>query len=162
MTPAHLQIAAQVPSQWYRSVDTIASTVIALRKIVYRALISPNVRGVGNDGTKYSSGKGKLSNRAFFDFSTFLKKWSEEKGLDLTALENVALPIRVDLSRRIEVLHTLRSILGPLIESLIIIDRILWLRENLGPGADVRIVNLFDQAMDSGRNIAIVITPLIE
>ena len=64
----------------------------------------------------------------------------------------------------LEVLHVLRCLLGPLVESLIVLDRLSWLREMLEDDNsdslfDADIVNLFDQATGSGRNIAIVVTP---
>jgi len=46
------------------------------------------------------------------------------------------------------------------IETLILLDRQQWLKEELeGMKMDVQLVNLFDQASGSGRNVAIVITP---
>jgi len=68
------------------------------------------------------------------------------------------------LERRLEVLHVLRCLLGPVVESLIVLDRLAWVREALsemsgGTHMQVEAVNLFDQATGSGRNIAIVIAP---
>ena len=69
------------------------------------------------------------------------------------------------LVRNLEVLHVMRSLLGPLIETVILRDRVEWVkelfvevgRENL----NVELVNLFDQSMGSARNVAIVIAPTI-
>lgn len=63
------------------------------------------------------------------------------------------------LEKRISTLHTLRCILGPCVESLIIWDRYAWLREVLGGVGwfEVYLLNLFDQKQASGRNISITI-----
>jgi hypothetical protein len=72
------------------------------------------------------------------------------------------------LERTLEVLHVLRCLVGPVVESTILRDRVEWVREELGSGSElstnsnsnkprVELVNLFDQAKGSGRNVAIVI-----
>ena len=87
------------------------------------------------------------------------------------------------LLRSLETLHTLRCLLGPVVESAILRDRVGWVNEELlllevehglghGLGAvdqavvdvdvdgiKVKLVNLFDQSTGSGRNVAIVVLP---
>ena len=91
------------------------------------------------------------------------------------------------LLRSLETLHTLRCLLGPVVESAILEDRVGWVKEELlllevehglghglGLGAvdeaavdvdvdieeiKVKLVNLFDQSTGSGRNVAIVVLP---
>ena len=87
------------------------------------------------------------------------------------------------LLRSLETLHTLRCLLGPVVESAILRDRVGWIKEELllpevehglghGLGAvdqavvdvdveeiKVKLVNLFDQSTGSGRNVAIVLLP---
>ena len=87
------------------------------------------------------------------------------------------------LLRSLETLHTLRCLLGPVVESAILEDRVGWVKEELlllevehdlghGLGAvdqavvdvdvdgiKVNLVNLFDQSTGSGRNVAIVVLP---
>ncbi|KAF6757561.1 methyltransferase domain-containing protein [Ephemerocybe angulata] len=78
------------------------------------------------------------------------------------------------LEKQVESLHTLRCFLGSAIESAILLDRLQWLREELSiweglserdggkdTAWDVELVNLFDQAVGSGRNIGVVIAPVI-
>jgi hypothetical protein len=80
------------------------------------------------------------------------------QGFDLGKEED-----RKTMESRLAVLHVLRCLLGPVVESLIILDRVQWLRERLSEGVDgemdVEIVNLFDQAAGSGRNVAVVVAP---
>jgi len=65
----------------------------------------------------------------------------------------------IQLERQISTLHTLRCLLGPCVESLIIWDRYAWLKEVLGDGLffEVHLLNLFDQRQASSRNISITI-----
>jgi hypothetical protein len=68
------------------------------------------------------------------------------------------------LERFLEVVHTLRCLLGPAVETTILLDRLLWIYEKLennGSHMRVSLVNLFDQATGSGRNVAIVVAPSI-
>ncbi|KAJ7202837.1 methyltransferase domain-containing protein [Mycena pura] len=74
------------------------------------------------------------------------------------------------LINELGVLHVLRCLVGPLVESMIIGDRAQWIREQLGgqmsedgdglgDTGTVEAVNLFDQATGSGRNVALVVVP---
>lgn len=65
----------------------------------------------------------------------------------------------VHLEKQISTLHTLRSLLGPCVESLIVWDRYAWLMEvsRREDCFEVYLLNLFDQKRGSGRNISITI-----
>jgi len=130
---------------------------------------------------------GRLPDSAYTTWSTFLHAAGQKLGLDLSA--SAARERDLLLERRIEVLHVLRCLMGPLVESLIILDRVHWLKEELainepegaaasvnggfrGPAhgcapekqgirARVEAVNLFDQATGSGRNVAIIVVPAL-
>ncbi|KAI0754664.1 methyltransferase domain-containing protein [Daedaleopsis nitida] len=187
LTANHLQLAAQVPSQWLRSEESRREATLALRKIVWRALLedplreqveNEHVRSGDDDGdaVKRASGVsdaggrarteeqadrrprrlGRLRDSAYADWETFV-------GIVRAKLGNERLDIpRGDavLERGIEVFHTLRCLAGPVVESLILLDRLAWMQEELEElPFDAKLVNLFDQASGSGRNVAIVITP---
>ena len=195
-TSSHLQLAAQVPSHWLETPAVVRSTEIAVRKVVYRALLEPVIEasttGVALGGSHSSSTKrlGRLPDSAYDSFGAFVDRAMTKLGLPITLfLQDVGsdelIPATATTEptgpeslcfahsqRQLEVLHTLRSILGPAIESTIILDRFMWLREALGvehmDGADeaehdagwkVEIVGLFDQAVGSARNLAITISP---
>jgi hypothetical protein len=67
---------------------------------------------------------------------------------------------KATFERRIQVLHTMRCLLGSAVESTILKDRVEWVKDVLsGSGLQVQLVNLFDQSTGSGRNVAIVIAP---
>src|SRR4051812_33290818 len=57
--------------------------------------------------------------------------------------------------RRIAALWTVRALLGPCLESLILMDRWWYLREQLGDEAYVEIRPVFDK-VESPRNMAVV------
>jgi len=119
---------------------------------------------------------GRLNDRCYASWSTFLQTveqklsvrfpkevfHEESKGLEGDKANST-------LERKLEVLHTMRCLLGPVIESAILRDRVQWLMEALMSGTDaqenesveVKLVNLFDQATGSGRNVAIVIAPKV-
>ncbi|KAH7925888.1 hypothetical protein BV22DRAFT_1104685 [Leucogyrophana mollusca] len=207
---ASRHLAAQIPSQWSRSSASWRGAQLAIRKVVYRALLQPilqavaardrdfadetsrsrntstdahavdiedKFRGVGE--TPENRRLGKLNDAAYNDWDTFLTRAGDKMGF---RLEDLSHPLpgylkderqRKQLESGLGVLHVLRCLLGPLIESLILMDRYDWIHEELEesrPQAKegvstgtqtmrVELFNLFDQATGSGRNIAIVVTP---
>jgi hypothetical protein len=191
LTMAAVHLAAQVPSQWLKNGDTIRGAELALRKVVYRALLQPVLQvavaqsnvtadpatlperavqpGLGE--TPGNRRLGKLNDKAYQDWPTFLERATDKLGIDLAAV-STSLPdwftheaARLKIESALFVLQTLRCILGPLIETLILLDRRDWIKDELaemndrGQEVEVDIVNLFDQATGSGRNVALVIKP---
>lgn len=191
LTTAALHLAAQVPSQWLKDEDAIRGAELALRKVVYRALLQPVLQvaaaqsnatadpgtlperavqpGLGE--TLGNRRLGKLNDKVYQDWPTFLECATDKLGIDLAAV-STSLPdwftheaARLKTESALFVLQTLRCILGPLIETLILLDRHDWIKDQLaemndrGQEVEVDIVNLFDQATGSGRNIALVIKP---
>lgn len=165
----HKHVAVQTPSEWLRTEKSRREAEIAVRKVLYRALLAPVLDSLNvktkNAGLPPAHRIGKLNNKFYKSFETFLEAASQKLGVDvLGRLDDCAKEkvIKLDSTpdaRRIEVLHALRCILGPACESLLILDRYLWLEENLqADGVDVGLVNLFDQST-SDRNIAIVVEP---
>ncbi|KAL6300093.1 methyltransferase domain-containing protein [Sparassis latifolia] len=171
LTPSHLQLAAQVPSQWLRTEDTLNAAKLAIKKVVWRALLQGMLEKrraeTGSldmhEGQRETAGAGagprrlgRLNNSVYVDWSIFLAQASSKLGVDLAESEGRDMAIE----SRMEVFHVLRCILGPVVESLILLDRQQYLKEKLqDTEMDVRLVNLFDQASGSGRNVAIVIAP---
>jgi hypothetical protein len=117
---------------------------------------------------------GRLNDRCYASWSTFLQtveqKLSVKFPKEVFHEESKGLEddnANCTLERKLEVLHTMRCLLGPVIESTILRDRVQWVMEALTSGTDaqknveVKLVNLFDQATGSGRNVAIVICPKV-
>ena len=139
-----------------------------------------NEIGIGVGTSRTLRLLGRLPDSAYAEWGTFLAAAGQKLNVDLSAS---AIDKRdLLLERRLEVLHVLRCLIGPLIESLVILDRVQWLKEEWaiddleasmdkgeprdsladaiqGSGARVEAINLFDQATGSGRNVAITIVP---
>ncbi|KAH0586135.1 hypothetical protein H2248_007401 [Termitomyces sp. 'cryptogamus'] len=159
------QMAAQVPSTWHLSPDRLALTI---RKVVWRALLGRLYASSEPDkdtgSTPTMRRLGRLPDSAYASWPTFLKIASQRIGVDLAGPNPPPEPPNPDFQRRLESLHVLRCLFGPVIESYIILDRVEWLKEQVRTsetlkGYSVEAVNLFDQATGSGRNVALVLRP---
>ncbi|KAJ6557223.1 methyltransferase domain-containing protein [Mycena vulgaris] len=151
-----------------------ADATLALRKVVWRAIIGARFAKSAQaeeelgklDGTgdrPVMRRLGRLNNTVYADWETFARVAGERIGVDFGPDNKLDAEER-GLISELEVLHVLRCIIGPLVESLIIIDRAQWIQEHLAGGRgtedmQVEMVNLFDQATGSGRNIALVVAP---
>ncbi|KAF9462999.1 methyltransferase domain-containing protein [Collybia nuda] len=187
LPPAAYHLAAQVPAHWPANP---AAAALSLRKVVWRALLArlyadlhpahpPTSTRPGTGSTPTMQRLGRLRDAAYLAWPAFLATAGTKVGVDfVAAAANSDTQGRHPLlERRLEVLHVLRCSLGPLIESLIILDRIAWFRTALedaepnNKGSPERIevtpqhhmqieaINLFDQATGSARNIALVVAP---
>jgi hypothetical protein len=170
-------MAAQIPAQWFRTLESRADATLALRKVVWRAIIGARfAKALQKTGSEEGPVKvdgtgdrpvmrrlGRLNNTVYTDWKTFANVAGKRIGVDFGPDNELDAEERVLISE-LEVLHVLRCIIGPLVESLIIKDRQQWVQEHLDErGMDemhVDLVNLFDQATGSGRNIAMVVAPL--
>lgn len=117
---------------------------------------------------------GRLKDSAYTNgWSAFLHIAEERLGVKFPSDAFELLEREADLVRNLEVLHVMRCLLGPLVETEILNDRVEWVREELGivdddgraesnPGRmSADLVNLFDQSTGSARNVAIVVAPII-
>ncbi|KAH9922652.1 methyltransferase domain-containing protein [Fomitopsis serialis] len=177
-TPNHLHLAAQMPGQWLRTQDTLSAAKLAVRKVVWRAVLQSILEkhdassvqtsstncDADLDETAIINGEtpalrrlGRLNDSAYADWETFVGRAQHRLGIMLDPALCAKDP---STESRLEVFQVLRCILGPVVESLILLDREEWLRDELeGTSMNVQLVNLFDQASGSARNVAIVITP---
>jgi len=158
LSSSHLQLAAQVPSTW---LDHKARTELALRKVSWRALLEvTTTERDPTDGCLTTKIRlGRISDSSYHRWEQFLLMSSvrlHKKPIPGMELFPEKL---IQLERRISTLHTLRCLLGPCVESLIIWDRYTWLKEVSGDGLcfKVHLLNLFDQRQASSRNISITI-----
>ena len=114
---------------------------------------------------------GRLPESAYASFSHFLSCASERmgSGIDLATspFRNIHESSQLEgMECQLETFHVLRCIIGPCVESLILMDRVQWLQEGLQKDTtevenrwDVQLVGLFDQAAGSARNFALAVTP---
>jgi hypothetical protein len=150
----HRSLAAQSPLQWPLNDSARAAAELALRKVVYRALF-----GKFASSSSIPCGRpvkvGRLRDSSYSSLEEFISEASQKSGVQ------VALPVDedpIELISCLEILHALRSRIGPVIESLIIVDRYLYLTEK-AYNSDVLAFNLFDQELGSSRNIALAVLP---
>lgn len=158
----HLQLAAQVPSQWARTPSALADTTLAFRKMSWRALLAAILyrkaqeRPSDGGGAPQLKRLGRLNDTAYDSWEAFLAVAERRLGVNLTG-EVARDPV---IESRLEVFHLLRCILGPVVESFLLLDRKVWLRHQLEDvGMRVHLVNLFDQGSGSARNVGIVVVP---
>lgn len=150
----HRSLAAQSPLQWALNDSTKTAAELAIRKVVYRALFGKLTNSAASPDQHMKVGR--LRDSAYSSFNTFVSEASKKTGVQ------VPLPLDEekfeDLMSCLKVLHVLRSRIGPVVESLIIIDRYLYLSENTHK-SDVYAFNLFEQELGSGRNTALAVFP---
>lgn len=157
---SNLQLAAQVPSTW---LDHRTRMEVALRKVSWRALLEVTTTETGCDpvdGCPTTKNRlGRVSGNWYHHWEQFLVMSSIKlckkpiPGMELFPRE------LIPLEKQISTLHTLRCLLGPCIESLIVWDRYSWLKEVSRDGMffEAHLLNLFDQRQASSRNISITI-----
>ena len=134
---------------------------VALRKVSWRALLEVATAESDDPGGCPTTRNqlGKVSNGLYQDWRQSLQVSSAKlcrepiHGMELFPEELAR------LEKQISTLHTLRCILGSCVESLIIWDRYMWLKEVSVSGTffEAHLLNLFDQNQTSGRNISITI-----
>ncbi|KAL1719681.1 methyltransferase domain-containing protein [Schizophyllum commune] len=162
-------LATQIPGTWLRTPEALADVTLAVRKIVWRALLSceyslgsadarlseqrsgdqsgaptadeerlSDLRKscLGTEGTGMRPEMqrlGKLNKRFYDNWDEFVAAAAAKMGFspaqDLRPGHDPEQ--RAALESQLSVLHTLRCMIGPLVESLIVLDRKVWLVEQL-------------------------------
>ncbi|KAG5648381.1 hypothetical protein DXG03_004955 [Asterophora parasitica] len=206
------QMAAQIPDHWHDSPANLARAELAIRKVVWRALLGrlyDRVLGAADEGEAVVAGEitetgstpamrrlGRLPDSAYDSWPAFLALAGKRVGVNfLSFSKSLSSPMlaptsppsssspassspfpsdpstlpndppNLQLQSTLASLHVLRCLLGPVVESYIVLDRVQWIREELNrqlgllKGYEIEAVNLFDQATGSGRNIALVLAP---
>lgn len=150
----HLQLAAQTPSSWSSNWSGFERSIL---KLAFRSRFAAELDGL-------SPRLGRLPDRHYVSYAHYRAAASAKAGVGPRLnLPRSAEEERSDLWK-LSVAWTIRSLLGPVIESLIVLDRYLRMVEGLkacgGIPRRVELVNVFDQAEGrSPRNLAIVICP---
>ena len=156
---------------WRSSSEAWENTRLAVKKIVFRALLvrvlppdfNPQPSQDGEPDER-APRLGRLHDSAYDNWQAFIRVAAVRYQLDTITTDGPQ--DEADLNgvgetvnewtlqaRQISLLHILRCVLGPVVESLILLDRYIFLRENLSTNEwVVDLVNLFDQATGSARN----------
>ncbi len=121
-------MAAQAPLQWNRTPGAWASTKLSFRKTAWRALLTGIIqeRGTAQDHEVVGKRLGRVNDTVYESWTSFLGTAGEKFGLVLTGAER-----NLEAEGRVEIFQLLRCILGPVVESFILLDRKLWLRNEL-------------------------------
>ncbi|KAH8825026.1 methyltransferase domain-containing protein, partial [Flagelloscypha sp. PMI_526] len=166
-------LATQAPSTFNLSPTARAKFDLSVRKVVWRALLSQimstrtsfdevplptsdkhsQIRTSGTGQTPISQRLGRLNDKAYDSWDAFLSAASQKMGLEPAC----SYP-DTKLEKQLGLLQVLRCLLGPVVETMFLEDRLSWMKEEMGNAAtQVNLVNLFDQATGSGRNVGILI-----
>ena len=175
LSTQHLHLATQAPLTWcYDVSDSLSpATVLSIRKVTYRALLSrrldPSARvETGSSGLREAhlaqKRVGRLASSAYRDFNCYLTLAAKRLQVGEAVLDTKThmQPDESDLQSELETLYVLRCFMGPVIESYIALDRLLYLQEHLRGSNNkesVYLHNLFDQGSGSLRNLALVWEP---
>lgn len=138
--------------------------------MTYRALLSrrldPSARAETGPSTlrdvQWTQKRvGRLASSAYCDFNGYLTLAAKRLQVDEAMLDTKTRmqPDESDLQSNLEALYVLRCFIGPVIESYIVLDRLLYLQEHLqgsNSKGSVHLYNLFDQGTGSLRNLALV------
>jgi hypothetical protein len=161
-------MACQIPHLWHTHMP---KAELAVQKVVWRAILA---RILQTEVDQSLIRLGKLPKRAYHSYSDFLHVCAEKLGMQYDILLNASNRLRLDdgehltvppqppqkLANQLAVLHVLRCLAGPVIESWIILDRKRWIERLIGHEWHVQLVNLFPQAEASPRNVAIMVRRL--
>lgn len=168
--PMLKQKSASVPARWPRrpqawKAQDPSSSSTSPSPPVSNSIADPSCTGQ----TPTLLRLGRLKDSAYTNgWPTFLHIAEERLGVKFPSEAFDLLERCNDLVRNLEVLHVMRCLLGPLVETTVLRDRADWVREELmfvdgkhEKQMSVELVNLFDQSMGSARNVAIVVAPTI-
>lgn len=170
MVRAHLRLTPQSPPTWHLSPASTAAWHASTLKLAYRARFEAElVAAVPQIGPPESHRIGRVSECKSWEAyrERALRKMDALYSAEaLPELEFEGGPDGWDTALfLLRVFWTLRSWLGPPLESLCILDRFAFLCEGLDRegaaetlgGRTVEIVNLFEQSTGSLRNLALVV-----
>ncbi len=156
---AAYRAATESPHLWARQ---NADSERVVREAVWRFAGAALLQQVG--GADVTHTPGRINFASLKTFSAFVRvlharstaaalplPWSDAE-LDELFTRDYLTPARM---HRTLALLSLRSCLSGLVETLVVLDRAQWLREQLGPTVAVRVVPCFDEAL-SPRNLCIV------
>lgn len=175
LSTQHLHLATQAPLTWSSddSGSLSSATSLSIRKVTYRALLSRRLDPAARAETGPPSLRevhwtqkrvGRLASSAYREFNCYLTLAAKrlQVGEAMLDTKTPMQPDESDLQSTLETLYVLRCFIGPVIESYIALDRLLYLQEHLqgsNSNGSAYLSNLFDQGTGSLRNLALVWRP---
>jgi len=156
----HLMMASQSPVTWLKDAGAVMEAGDSLRKIGYRAIYARLDRrlakvGLSRAGERvYRLRKRECETMEGYIAAANRRQNGDEERLEALLAVRDSMEEEERVMRRSGVLQSLRSVLGPLVESLVLVDRVLALRERC---SSVGLIALFDELLNSPRNMALVV-----
>ncbi|BGO95678.1 hypothetical protein NBRC10512_007376 [Rhodotorula toruloides] len=174
MSRAHLRLTPQSPPTWHLTPEATSALYASTLKLAYRARFEAEMEAAGV-GVNHERRVGRIPE---------CRSWGECRERALKKAEGGLTSAQVPALRygqgeegeeaeaerwatalfQLRVFWTLRSWLGPPLETLCVLDRFAYLCEGLRDAAGssemrrrVEVVNIFDQATGSLRNVALVV-----
>lgn len=167
LTREQLLITAQAPSTWHLSPASITSLASSISKLAYRSRFDAEIAAHALPPVKV----GRIGDS--LDYASYRAKALAKTGLREEDVSEVPFGEGEgegegdweDAVGKLQFYWTLKSLPGPAMESFLLLDRFAFLVERLetegkeavGDSRRVELVNLFDQATGSLRNVAIVV-----
>ena len=161
-------LSSQAPATWYSNPTLLTSFQTSLTKIGHRARFSVELVKMGLESTGADLSVGRVSQS--IDYVDYREKAfnklgiKEEQRCSIIRFGNGTTEEWESAMFKLQVFWTLRSLIGPVVESTIILDRYAFLIERLSRKREddrrsVELIALFDQmsAQSSLRNMALVV-----
>ncbi|KAJ9060027.1 hypothetical protein DSO57_1035258 [Entomophthora muscae] len=139
-----LKMACQTPSSWPSNPEECFEF---FKRHFYRALLQKLMVEIGLiSATQAPPAIGKLKKNSFFSFQVYAHAALVQLGYPVSDPEGIQAFYEKHRAgyRQIALVWSLQSCLAPVIESLLILDRYISIRERLGPSGDVTILPMFD------------------
>ena len=156
----HLMLAAQSPAVWLKDKVSIQEARISVRKIAYRSIYACLDRRCAHLGHSRAGQRvhrirgGECETLEGYITAANTRHKGDGKRLEaLLSARSVAAEEK-KIVARIELLQTLRCLLGMVTESMLLVDRFVALSES--EKGRVGLIALFD-VRDSPRNMALVV-----
>jgi hypothetical protein len=157
----HLMLAAHSPATWLKDELSIREAEISLRKIAYRAVYAClDFRcaklGLSRAGARvYKVRWRECETLEGYITTANTRQKGDSRRLSALLSARSSSSEEKEMVARMQVLQTLRCLLGSLMESMLLVDRFVALRE--GTTGHVSLIALFNEMANSPRNMALVV-----
>lgn len=143
------------PPTWHISPHSTVALSSSLAKLIYRARFNAEIQASTPLASTAKLRVGRIPDCvSYADYrARAIVKFGEVEEVELEGGEEAW----EEAKWRLQLFWTVRSWVGPVVESLVVLDRWAFVAEGLEEGRRVELVNLFEQATGSLRNLAIVV-----
>lgn len=159
ITRLHLMLSPHSPPTWHLSPHSITALSSSLAKLIYRARFNAEVEAStppsDTDASAWKLRVGRIPDCVSYEDyrARATVKFGEVEEVEFEGGEKGW----EDAKWGMQLFWTMRSWVGPVVESLVVLDRWAFVVQGLEEGRRVELVNLFEQGTGSLRNLAIVV-----